>query len=374
MFKNLSIRWRLTILSALLLMICCIGLTIVLNYSAFQLADTIDAALPLEPAQQIPINENNELPQVAASTIPLENLQQAKRGFSDQSILYMLVIILGGSALTYYISGKALKPLNDLNEQIKKLSVYTLSETLAIPPTKDEIAELTQSFNEMTDKLDNAFMLQKNFSTSAAHELRTPLSVLQTKVDVFRKKTIHTNDEYDQLISVFEKQINRLRTLVSNLLDLQNMGDEYEKSNICLTDVFEDIIVELSDVAKQKNVTLMLDTADINIIGNVDLLYRAFYNLIENAIKYNVSGGSVHIEVNELSKDKTQILIKDTGIGIPKEMRKHLFEPFYRVDKSRSRELGGVGLGLSIVESIIKKHCGSIRILDNKETCFQIVL
>ncbi|MEG0379556.1 MAG: HAMP domain-containing protein, partial [Eubacterium sp.] len=242
MLKKLSLRCRSTLLSALLLTLCCAGLTIMLNFSAFQLVDQIEAAAVIKPATEIPLTQELE----ATPTVSAEHLNTSKRAFSLQSMLYMLFIIGGGSALTYFIAGKALKPLDDLNEQVKNITVHNLSKKLEIPPTKDEIAELTQSFNTMSSKLNDAFMTQKRFSASAAHELRTPLSVLQTKIDVFKKRNTHTSDEYDALIAVFEKQITRLRRLVINLLDMTNMDRTQEKNTIHLRDLFEDILCELS--------------------------------------------------------------------------------------------------------------------------------
>lgn len=377
MLKKISIRWRLTILSALLLSVCCIGLTIVMNLSAFHLVDKIDASIITTPATEptSPQSDDEIWQSLAPSTTP-EDLQAAKQGFGVQSLLYMLLVILGGGALTYCVSGKVLKPLDVLNGQVKNINVHNLSETLPVPPTKDEISELTISFNDMTDKLNDAFMIQQRFSASAAHELRTPLAVMQTKVDVFKKKEGHTREDYAALLTVFEKQIVRLRGLVGNLLDMTNMDDEREKSSVCLHDMFEDMIAELSVVAKRQNISFSLNCDDSCIVGNIDLLYRAFYNLIENAIKYNVASGSVHINVAKTETKQVKLLISDSGIGIPDEMKVHIFEPFYRVDKSRSREMGGAGLGLSIVESIIKKQGGTIDVLDNETggTCFQIVL
>ena len=170
--------------------------------------------------------------------------------------------------------------------------MQNLSETLSVPPTKDEIAELTASFNEMSDKLNNSFMMQQRFSASAAHELRTPLAVLQTKVDIF-KKNIRTTEEYDALIYVIEKQPKRLRGLNANLLDMTNMDDSIEQSSICLKGIFEDIHSELSFIAKDKNITLIFGCDHSVVFGNTDLMYRTFYNLVENRINYNIDGGKV---------------------------------------------------------------------------------
>lgn len=381
MLKKMPIRLRLTVMTVALLTICCVGLTLILNLSADRMATRIDA-VSLLPAHKVGedgwVDHSSQSPASSITTpVPSEDSQKARVDFKMESIIYMLLVIVGGGFLTYYISGKALKPLDTLNGQVKNINVHNLSETLSVPPTKDEIAELTETFNEMTDKLNNAFMMQGRFSASAAHELRTPLAVLQTKVDVFKKKKAHTNEEYDALISVIEKQTSRLRGLVGNLLDMTNMDDNGEKSRICVKDIFEDIISELSHIAKDKHVTLSLDCDNSIVFGNTDLLYRAFYNLVENGIKYNVDGGgTVEVIVNRLSKEQVSIKVKDTGIGISEKNKKNIFEPFYRVDKSRSRQMGGAGLGLSIVDSIIKKHNGTLTVTDNENggTCFNVIL
>ncbi|QWH42796.1 sensor histidine kinase [Bacillus mycoides] len=378
MFKKIPIRLRLTAVMIILLMICCIGLTLILNFYAGIMATRIDAAslLPaLEVGEDSNVIDNHQTPPNVMMPIPNEDAQKARTDFQFESVFYMLLVIFGGGVLTYYASGKVLKPLDTLNSQIKNRTVHNLSETMNIPLTNDEIAELTQSFNEMTDKLNDAFMMQSRFSANAAHELRTPLAVLKTKIDVFKKKNAHSTEEYDALINVFEKQTQRLSELVFTLLDMTNMNDGFEDGTICLKDVFEDIVSELSHIADEQEVKLYLDCADSVVYGNIDLLYRAFYNLVENGIKYNIDGGKVMIKVKS---DKKQVMveIKDTGIGIPDEEKKNIFEPFYRVDKSRSREWGGSGLGLSIVQNIITKHNGNIVVTDNENggTCFEITL
>ncbi|OAB43516.1 sensor histidine kinase [Paenibacillus antarcticus] len=380
MLKKMPIRLRITVMIVGLLTVCCVGLTLILNLSAETMATRIDATLTL-PAKEIGengwVDESSQLPSRNMTPIvPSDDSQTARKDFRTDSIMYMLFVIVGGGFLTYYISGKALKPLDTLNGQVKNINVHNLSETLSVPPTMDEIAELTVTFNEMTDKLNNAFMMQGRFSASAAHELRTPLAVLQTKVDVFKKKKDHTNEEYDALISVIEKQTSRLRGLIGNLLDMTNMNDNEEQSSICVKIIFEDIISDLSHIAKDKNVTLYLDSDNSVVNGNIDLLYRVFYNLVENGIKYNVDGGRVDVIVNRISKEQVSIKIKDTGIGIAENNKKNIFEPFYRVDNSRSRQMGGAGLGLSIVDSIIKKHNGTITVTDNENggTCFHVIL
>lgn len=369
MLKKMSIRLKITLYSTLLLTACCILLTCILNYYAFHMADVIDAVKTV-PAQRIG-DVTNMLP-----LVPSEAAQTAKWVFGNQSILYMLLIIFGGSVLTYYVFGKALLPLQKLNTQVKNMTISHLSETLSVTDADDEIAELTYSFNEMTDKLNEAFLTQQRFSANAAHELRTPLAVLQTKVDVFKKNRTHTPEEYDVLVAVFEKQISRLRSLIKTLLDMTNIDDIREQAAIPLKEVFEDIMSELSSLADSRHITLSLSCSDCTVRGSLDLLYRAFYNLIENGIKYNKEGGTVSVTVTIRTAEQVEILICDTGIGIPNEMKKHIFEPFFRVDKSRSREMGGAGLGLAMAEQIISRHNGSITVSDNEHegSCFRIVL
>lgn len=379
MLKKMPIRLRLTVMTVVLLTVCCVGLTLILNFSANRMATKIDvtsAIAPLVDGEEWGDESTQSASSNITPSVPSEASQKARIDFRIESIVYMLLVIVGGGFLTYNLSGKALKPLDTLNRQVKNINVHNLSETLSVPPTKDEIAELTVTFNGMKAKLDTFFMMQRRFSASAAHELRTPLAVLQTKIDVFKKNRAHTTEEYDALIYVIEKQTKRLRGLVASLLDMTNMDDNVEQSSICLKDIFEDIITELSHMTKDKNVTMTLDCDNSIVFGNNDLLYRAFYNLVENGIKYNIDGGIVEVIVNRLSKEQVSIKIKDSGIGIADKYKTKIFEPFYRVDKSRSRQLGGTGLGLSTVDSIIKKHNGTMTVTDNESngTCFNVIL
>ena len=374
MLKKISICWRITLYSALLLTACCILLTCILNFFAFRMADAIDAA-QMSPAQNISQNNVAEMLPVTPSQ-EIQDVQTAKWAFGSQSLLYMLLIILGGSTLTYYVTKKTLRPLQTLNIQVKNMTVAQLSETLSVTNREDEIAELTDSFNEMTDKLNEAFLAQQRFSANAAHELRTPLTILQTKVDVFKKSHTHTSEEYNALITVFENQISRLRSLVKTLLDMTNIDDIGEQSAFSLDEIFEDIMSELLPLTSARNIKLSFSCENCTIKGNLDLLYRAFYNLIENGIKYNKNNGNVTVDARRIPNGKVEIIIRDTGIGIPDEMKKHIFEPFLRVDKSRSRSMGGAGLGLAMAERIITKHNGNISVSDNKTEgcCFKIVL
>lgn len=371
----MPIRMRLTILSVLLLSICCIGLTVILNISANRMADVIEAA-PVMPSTYVGETPNSEGMDISMlSLTPSESSQAARQDFLGQSILYMVVIVIVGGGLTYVISGRALRPLQELSSQMKNKTVHNLSEELELPPAKDEIADLTCSFNEMSRKLDEAFSMQKRFSQSAAHELRTPLAVLKTKVDVFKKKPSHTPEEYDRLLTVISTHTDRLSHLVKDLLDLTNTDAlEYDET-VALKPLLLEIIDELSPLTVPKKINVTMYGIELTVQGNRSLLHRAFYNLIENAIKYNLDNGSVDITL--AIKDGCKVVtIADSGIGIPQEMRDLIFEPFFRVDKSRSRQMGGAGLGLSMVKSIIDQHHGEIIVTESKNggSSFQITL
>lgn len=376
MLKKISIRARLTILSILTLIVCCVGLTIILNISANRMADVIEAT-PVTPA----IDTNNTLSALMPPTVdmiplnPSKESQVARTNFLYQSILYMLLVVATGGGITYFVAGKALVPLRELSNQMKNRTIHNLSEELPVPESNDEISDLTDAFNQMSNKLDEAFAMQKRFSQSAAHELRTPLTVLKTKVDVFNKKKEHTADEYDKLLSVITTHTNRLAELVMDLLDLTNMDALDCNEQIELKALLIDITQELTHLAGKKNIVVAVEGTEKDVLGNKSLLHRAFYNLIENAIKYNTMNGEVHIHVAD-AQGQGLVTVSDTGIGIPMEFQELIFEPFFRVDKSRSRQMGGAGLGLATVRTIIEKHNGSITVGTNEAggSCFTIQL
>lgn len=376
MLKKISIRARLTILSILTLIVCCVGLTIILNISANRMADVIEAT-PVTPA----IDTNNTLSALMPPTVdmiplnPSKESQVARTNFLYQSILYMLLVVATGGGITYFVAGKALVPLRELSNQMKNRTIHNLSEELPVPESNDEISDLTDAFNQMSNKLDEAFAMQKRFSQSAAHELRTPLTVLKTKVDVFNKKKEHTADEYDKLLSVITTHTDRLAELVMDLLDLTNMDALDCNEQIELKALLIDITQELTHLAGKKNIVVAVEGTEKDVLGNKSLLHRAFYNLIENAIKYNTMNGEVHIHVAD-AQGQGLVTVSDTGIGIPMEFQELIFEPFFRVDKSRSRQMGGAGLGLATVRTIIEKHNGSITVGTNEAggSCFTIQL
>ncbi|MEG1604771.1 MAG: HAMP domain-containing sensor histidine kinase [Clostridia bacterium] len=370
MLKKMPIKLRLTVLSMLLLTLCCVGLTTILNLSANRMANTIEATL-MTPARTI----GREAPPRAgaeqavseravsgqAALVSLDQAQVARVAFLNESIAAMILFVVLGGGLTYFISGRALRPLKDLSGQMKNRTVHNLSEKLPVPESRDEIAELTCAFNEMSAKLEAAFAMQKRFSQSAAHELRTPLTVIKTKVEVFGKRQAPTPAEYGHLLSTILPHIDRLAELIKDLLNLTNMDAINCDEPINLMALLGDVAAELSGLAQEKGIRVTVAGETLDIQGNASLLHRAFYNLVENAIKYNRDGGEVEIQLS-CAAGKRVIAVSDGGIGIAQSARALIFEPFYRVDKSRSRQMGGAGLGLSTVKAIIEKHHGSITV------------
>lgn len=365
MFNKLSLRMRITLTSTLLLLVCSLGLTTLLNYAANNMADVIEAS-PLMPAMPYSESNNSELNNPNFNPlIPVEASSSARFHFLYQSIGYMCLIVISGGWLTWFLTGKSISNLHTLTTQIKNRTVHNLSEQIPVPESNDEIAILTASFNEMSGKLEDAFNTQRRFSQSAAHELRTPLTVLRTKIDVFNKKASPTQDDYNSLINAFSKQVDRLSSLVSALLNLTNLEKIESKSMVNISEVFDSIKDELKPLADSYEVTINSFKSNIVVKANPLLFHRAIYNLVENGIKYNNKSGSVTLEVIEMDTG-ININIIDTGNGIDNYEKTLIFEPFYRVDKSRSRMLGGAGLGLSTTKAIIEKQGGKIFVCDNK--------
>lgn len=376
MLNRVSIRSRLVIVTVIILTLCCAGLTLIINYSATQMAT--DVAQITIPAQSI---STIEIPEELSPSYELNELyqyndhEQIINTFYQHSILYMVFIIITGGFLMYHFSKRILLPIASLNEKIKSSTIDNFSDNISIPNTKDEIAELTISFNKMTDRIHDAFLFQQQFSANVAHELRTPLTILKTKIEVFHKKDQRTMLEHEQLISDLNDQVTRLSDIVKTLLELTNTDELQEKELISVSDLIDDILMEFSAISHEKSIQMITDIADVSVYGNVDMLYQVFYNLIQNSIKYNVEHGIVSICAKH-EVDKTIIQFCDTGIGISPEYQKHIFEPFYRVDPSRSRAVGGAGLGLSIVKHIIEQHHGRIIIKNHipQGTCFILEL
>lgn len=366
--KKLSLRWRLTLTTALLMAAACLLLNLLVSRSAIMHIDEIgDYIVEIEPAGQDSLVIGMDGSDLSAQ------VQQAKDAFRIQSILATLVIILLGSVFTWFLAGRALAPLRKLSAHMETIQAQNLSEPLEAPGAQDEIARLTRSFNGMLDRLNQAFTAQRQFSANAAHELRTPLAVMQTSLEVLQKRERPTMEEYAGAVRMAVEQTGRLSHLVSTLLEMTELQTVQRTDQISLSALVEEVICDLTQIADERKVTLIQTPGDAEITGSDLLLYRAVYNLVENAIKYNRPGGSVTVGVR--TEDNTVMLsVTDTGMGISREHWESVFEPFVRVDKSRSRAMGGAGLGLALVRDIAVQHGGTVRIVGSSDSGTEIVL
>ena len=381
-----SLQLKLTLLLSLLMIVSCVLMYFFISHSAVSGMNGLqNYMIKVDPQDgDSPITFNVD-PKALFPQFEQE-IQETKEAFLLRSVIATTIIILLSSVCTYFLTKKTLTPLQKLTSEVSQIQAQNLSTQLAVPNSKDEIAQLTSSFNEMLTRLDNAFSTQKQFSANAAHELRTPLAVLQTNLEVFEKKQEPEMIEYRQLFTMIKEQTARLSQLVGTLLDMTNLKSVPRTDQVMLEELVDEVFCDLDPVAEKAGISIHFDdsssqdwhtdvhTPDAsvlknnirNITGSYVLLYRAVYNLVENAIKYNRPNGSVTVSVKE-KNGQAMILVKDTGIGISPENQKKIFDPFFRVDKSRSRAMGGAGLGLALVDSIAREHGGSVKVLESNE-------
>lgn len=302
-----------------------------------------------------------------------EQISEKTDAFRVQSIFITLAVILIAGVLTYFLAGRALTPVRKLSERMEEIEAQNLSEPLEQPQTEDEVACLTRSFNGMLTRLDHAFRTQCQFSANAAHELRTPLAVMCTELDVLKKRKSPTPADYAQAIQRTSEQTERLSHLVDMLLELTDLGTAPRNDHISLGALIEEVLFDLTQVADEKKVMLCQESGDAELIGSDLLIYRAVYNLVENAIKYNRPNGRVTVGVKR-ENDAVILRVADTGIGIAAENWTSIFDPFVRVDKSRSHAMGGAGLGLALVKDIAHLHGGSVQVAKSSEKGTEIEL
>ena len=373
-----SLQLKLTLLLSLLMIVSCVLMYFFISHSAVSGMDGLqNYMIKVDPQDgDSPITFNVD-PKALFPQFEQE-IQETKEDFLLRSVIATTIIILLSSVCTYFLTKKTLTPLQKLTSEVSQIQAQNLSTQLAVPNSKDEIAQLTSSFNEMLARLDNAFSTQKQFSANAAHELRTPLAVLQTNLEVFEKKQEPEMVEYQQLFTMIKEQTARLSQLVGTLLDMTNLKSVPRTDQVALEELVDEVFCDLDPVAEKAGISIHFDDSSsqdshTDVTGSYVLLYRAVYNLVENAIKYNRPNGSVTVSVKE-KNGQAMILVKDTGIGISPENQKKIFDPFFRVDKSRSRAMGGAGLGLALVDSIAKEHGGTVNVLESSEAGSTIAL
>ena len=380
--RKMSLQWRITILTTLFIAIICGCLTLFVYkngvYYIDLLQDTVDAKSDQgngKETDEIYINIPDDKWNDFADDFSIQ-VYNNKADYKKSSLMFSTLLALIGGVVTYFIVGHALKPLRKIADKMEEVQAQNLSDSRLEENEVKELNQISVSYNKMLERLSDAFDVQRQFTANAAHELRTPLSLMQVQLDLYHSTQHKHNDECtEQTITMVMEQNEKLSKMIKTLLDMSELQSVERDDIIMVNALVEEVIADLEPLAIEKNIRLIGNCRDANMQGSDILIYRVVYNLVENAIKYNHSGGQV--TVTSYQKDKNVYLsVEDTGSGIPRELKERVFEPFFRVDKSRSRELGGVGLGLALVHEIVRAHDGSITVKDNPSggTIFEVVL
>ena len=373
--RKISLQWRLTILTTVLITVLCGCLTFFLYKNGVYYIDTLQETVTDQgttpEAVYIDILDN-EWDDFAAQFAT--KVYNSKSDYRNRSLLITGVVALIGGAVTYFVSGRALKPLREFSETVEKVQAQNLTEYTIEENKIAELDRLRTSYNKMLLRLSESFETQRQFTGNAAHELRTPLALMQVQLDLYNSAS-HPGNDADtlQTIKMVTEQNDKLNRMVKTLLDMSELQTVGRDDKIILDAIVEEVLADLEPLAVEKNIKLIGKCENATMIGSDILIYRLVYNLVENAIKYNHPLGQVTVTAYQRNKH-VYLSVEDTGSGIPKELRERVFEPFFRVDKSRSRELGGVGLGLAFVREIVRVHDGSICIKSGKTggTIFEV--
>lgn len=377
--KRMSLQWRLTCITTLCIAIICGCLTMFVYKNGVHYIDSLQDAVESQGDEKG--NKSDEI----YISIPDDKWDEFADEFSVQvynnkadykrnSLIITVLLALLGGVVTYFISGHALRPIREFSDKIEEVQAQNLSDSRIEENNVKELNKLGISYNNMLERLSDAFEIQRQFTANAAHELRTPLALMQVQLDLYNSAT-HPGNDADtlQTIKMVTEQNDKLNRMVKTLLDMSELQSVGRDDKIILDAIVEEVLADLEPLAVEKNIKLIGKCEDATMIGSDILIYRLVYNLVENAIKYNHP--LVQVTVTAYQRNKHVYLsVEDTGSGIPKELRERVFEPFFRVDKSRSRELGGVGLGLALVREIVRVHDGSICIKSGKTggTIFEV--
>ena len=377
--KRMSLQWRLTCITTLCIAIICGCLTIFVYKNGVHYIDSLQDAVESQGDEKG--NKSDEI----YISIPDDKWDEFADEFSIQvynnkadykrnSLIITVLLALLGGVVTYFISGHALRPIREFSDKIEEVQAQNLSDSRIEENNVKELNQLGISYNKMLERLSEAFEIQRQFTANAAHELRTPLALMQVQLDLYNSAS-HLGNDADtlQTIKMVTEQNDKLNRMVKTLLDMSELQTVGRDDKIKLDAIVEEVLADLEPLAVEKNIKLIGKCEDATMIGSDILIYRLVYNLVENAIKYNHPLGQVTVTAYQRNKH-VYLSVEDTGSGIPKELRERVFEPFFRVDKSRSRELGGVGLGLAFVREIVRVHDGSICIKSGKTggTIFEV--
>ena len=372
--KRLSLQWRITLLTILLLAAACVTMKTLLCSSGHAYMDSIGNYVmhyaeeePLAIRVDIPEEQWKDMSERFSGEFVVE-LTGAKHSFCMRGWYIALAVTVLGGAVAYFVSGRALKPLKRFTAKAERVQLQSLPEITLSEDEAVEFSRLSRAVNQMLLRLKQAFDAQQQFVGNAAHELRTPLALMQARLDLYMS-TDHGDScpETAETIAMLREQTERLSRMVRTLLDMSELKAVPRNDRIQLAPMIEEVLADLSPLAEKSGVTLSQSGEDLWITGSDVLVYRAIFNLVENGVKYNRPGGSVWAAVSRRGEE-AMIEIKDTGCGIPEDFRESVFQPFFRVDKSRSREKGGVGLGLSLVWEIAHLHGGDVRVRESGES------
>ena len=379
--KKMSLQWRLTCIITLYIAVICGCVTMLVYKNGVYYMDSLQEAVDTrgddqpDDAEEIYISIPEDKWDEFANDFSVQ-VYNNKADYRKNSLIISAVLALLGGVATYFISGHALRPIREFSDKIEKVQAQNLADSRIEENQVKELNQLSVSYNRMLERLSEAFEIQRQFTANAAHELRTPLALMQVQLDLYHSNSHPDNDaDTVQMIKMVTEQNDRLNKMVKTLLDMSELQTVGRDDEIILDALVDEVLEDLEPLAEGKNIRLIGKCKDITMVGSDILIYRLVYNLVENAIKYNHSGGQVTVTADRKEKH-VYLSVEDTGTGIPEELKERVFEPFFRVDKSRSRELGGVGLGLALVREIVRVHDGSITVKSNPSggTIFEVVL
>lgn len=379
--KKMSLQWRLTCIITLYIAVICGCVTMLVYKNGVYYMDSLQEAVDTrgddqpDDAEEIYISIPEDKWDEFANDFSVQ-VYNNKADYRKNSLIISAVLALLGGVATYFISGHALRPIREFSDKIEKVQAQNLADSRIEENQVKELNQLSVSYNRMLERLSAAFEIQRQFTANAAHELRTPLALMQVQLDLYHSNSHPDNDaDTVQMIKMVTEQNDRLNKMVKTLLDMSELQTVGRDDEIILDALVDEVLEDLEPLAEGKNIRLIGKCKDITMVGSDILIYRLVYNLVENAIKYNHSGGQVTVTADRKEKH-VYLSVEDTGAGIPEELKERVFEPFFRVDKSRSRELGGVGLGLALVREIVRVHDGSITVKSNPSggTIFEVVL